>query len=741
MTSQRMVSSAVGAIVAICGAGSLQAQQTDVSASGELTEVVVTAQRREENIQRAALAITAVSGDAIAQGGVTDVQQLSQLTAGLQVTPSGGPYTTFTVRSVSSLAGNAFSDPAVALNINGVYLATPTVVHGLFYDLDRVEVLKGPQGTLYGRNATAGAVNVISRRPQADFHASLGVDIGDYSRRNVNAMVNVPVTDTVAFRVAGQSINRDGYYSDGTSDDDAQAARGSLLLTPTDALSVLLTADYAHLGGHGPGASVRKACATGTCFVGDPWAGIGNSPTLYTSVGLPPQTKNTYDDSDFYGVAGNLDWDTDLGTVTVIGGYRKSKVRYVTTTTSWQLRERQDPSQYSLETRLASKSGSPLQYVVGAFYLNTQMHALANGENATRRNFSDQHTNLDGWVGAAFSQLTYSLTDTFRATGGLRYTHEEKSSNSMRYTVNTVGPDPVIPNPPVGTPANIVIGSQSWDKVNWKAGVEFDAAPRSLLYANVSTGFKAGGFFYGPPGANTYQPERVLSYVLGSKNRFLDNRLQLNAEAFYLDYKDQQVSFVKLIGVASTFVTENAGASHAQGIEVEAEFLATDSTRLGLQGQYLDSKYDRFSYVTPAPLPSTTACVQAPSAGQFVIDCSGRRTPRSGEWTALANVEQTIHLSNGARLVGEADARYESGFEGDVNYIPQTRTYPTTRYDLSLSYLAANDRLAVKAYVDNVSDEKTISTITLSNAYAVNGIVAAPLQPPRTYGVRATVNW
>ncbi len=745
MSSERLVNRPAIALAAICCAASLRAQEAadppaDPSAM-ELNEVVVTAQRREENIQRAALAITAVNGDELQRGGVTDVQQLSQLTAGLQVTPSGGPYTTFTVRSVSSLAGNAFSDPAVALNMDGVYLATPTTVHGLFYDLDRVEVLKGPQGTLYGRNATAGAVNVISHRPQHDFHAALGVDLGNYDRRNLNAMVNVPLSDTVAFRLAGQSVDRDGYFSDGTSDDNAQAVRASLLVNPADTVTLLLTADYSHLGGHGPGASVRKVCGTGTCFIGDPFTGIGNSGSLYTSVGLPAQTRDTFDDSDFYGVAANLDWDTSLGTVTMIGGYRKSDVRYVTTTTSWQLRERQHPSQFSFETRLASRSDSPLQYVVGAFYLDTAMKAHANGENASRRNFSDQHTDLDGWVAAAFSQLTWSLTDRLRATGGLRWTHEVKSSDSRRYTVNTVGPDPVIPDPPVGNPANVVTGSRTWNKLNWKAGFEFDAAGRSLLYANASTGFKAGGFFYGPPAANTYQPEKVLSYVLGSKNRFLDNRLQLNAEAFYLNYRDQQVSFVKLIGVSSTFVTENAGKSHAQGIEIESQFLATPTTRLGLQAQYLDSRYDSFSYLTPAPLPASTACTQTPSAGQFLIDCSGQPTPRSGKWTVMADIEQTFRLSNGARLVGEASARGESGFAGDVNYIPQTRTYGTTRYNLALSYLSASDRVAVKAYMDNVTGKKTISTLTLSNAYAVNGIVGAALQAPRTYGLRATVNW
>jgi outer membrane receptor protein involved in Fe transport len=293
-------------------------------------------------------------------------------------------------------------------------------------------------------------------------------------------------------------------------------------------------------------------------------------------------------------------------------GYREARVKYVTTTTGWQLRERQEPSQFSFETRLASSSDGPLQYVLGVFYLDTEQHAIANGENATRRNFSDQHTNLEGWVAAAFSQATYSITDTFRLTGGLRYTHEEKSSDSRRFVVNTVGPDPVIPDPPVGAPANILVGTRDWDKTNWRS---------------------------------------------------------------------------------------------------------------------------------PAPLPASTRCTQALSTGQFLIDCSGQPTLRSGEWTILASVEQSLRLSNGGSFVGELDARYESAFDGDVSYIPETRTDATTRLDVGLSYLDPDDRFTVKAYVSNVTDETTIASTTLSNAYAVTGIVAAPLQPPRTYGVRATVNF
>jgi iron complex outermembrane receptor protein len=176
-------------------------------------------------------------------------------------------------------------------------------------------------------------------------------------------------------------------------------------------------------------------------------------------------------------------------------------------------------------------------------------------------------------------------------------------------------------------------------------------------------------------------------------------------------------------------------------VEVETQFLATDTTRLGLQAQYLDSKYDRFSYLTIAPLPANTSCRQTPTAGQFQVDCSGRPTLRSGEWTGLASIEQMLNLANGGQLVGAADARYESAFDGDASYIPQTRTYSTTRLDLSFAYLAPNNRFSIKAYVDNVTNKVTIASVTLSNTYAVSGIVATPLQPPRTYGVRAQVNF
>jgi len=739
---------AMSAINAPAVAQEASAGESVANAGEGLGVIIVTAQRRAEDVQRAALSITAITGDSLQRQGVNNTEAIAQATVGLEVQPSSGPYTTFSIRSVSSLAGNAFADSTVAVNINGVYLATPTTFRGLYYDLDRVEVLKGPQGTLYGRNATAGAINIITRRPDFELGGYVAATVGNYDHFDFSGALNLPISDKVAFRVAGQSAKHDGYMSIGTSDEDVQAARATLLFEPNPDLSIQLTGDWSHEGGMGPGATLRGDCAplgkTGKngCFVADdPYTDVADLSSYYIAAGIAPQTNHPFLDSDYYGVGLNADLTTGIGTISLIAGYRKSDVNYVTTATSWQLREKQRPEQKSVELRLASAAGERFQYVVGGYLLDTEMHARANGENAPRRVFSDQHTNLSGWTGALFTQLTYGLTDTFRVTGGLRYTYEKKSSDSERFNIATVGPDPVIPAVPPGPPLTIVQGSQHWNKVNWKAGFEFDAGDASLIYANVSTGFKAGGFYYGPPGSDRYQPELVTSYVAGTKNRFFDNRLQLNAEAFYLDYTNQQVSFVKLVGPASTLVTENAGKSHIYGIEVESLFLPVDNTRIGLQVQYLKAKYDEFTYVTLAPPPASSDCRVTPGVPQSSVDCSGVVPLNSPKWTIKGDIEQTVPLANGGRIVGDASLRYEDHYQTDISFIPVGLGGGTARVNVGLSYIAPNDRFSIMAYVDNLTDVVTITAQTMSSSYFVFPYFGSRLLAPRTFGVRANFNF
>ena len=743
-----LVLAALGATPALAQTDTSPPDATSGDGQTGLEEIIVTAQRRDESIQKAALSIVAISGDDLRSHGVNNIDALARQTAGIEIQPSGGAYTTFTLRSVSSLSGNAFADPSVAVNLNGVYLATPTTFRGMFFDLGRVELLKGPQGTLYGRNATGGAINILPAKPEFTFGGNASADIGNYHHFDFSGALNVPLSDTVAFRVAGQHARHTGYMSLGTSDEDVNALRGSLLFQPSDALSILVTADWAHEGGMGVGATLRKACSAlgrqGTsCFVADPYTDVADLPSYYTSAGIAVQTRKPYVDSDYYGAGINVDWTTGIGTVSLVGGYRKADVAYSSTATSWQIIENQHPEQKSLELRLASPSDKRLGYVVGAYYLDTETHARANGESGASHNYSDQFTNLSGWTGALFTQLSYRVWDTFRVVGGIRYTHEKKSSDSRRYRLLGNGPDPVLPPTPTGNLVNAVIGSQDWNKVNWKAGFEFDAGPRSLIYGNASTGFKAGGFYYGPPGFTTYQPEKVVSYVLGSKNRFADNKIQLNLEAFYLDYTNQQISFVKLISGSSTLVTENAGKSHAYGLDLDSVFLVTSTTRLSLNAQWLRSKYDKFTYLSlGAPPAARTSCVVGvgtpPNAS---VDCTGLTTLRSPEFTVVGTIEQGIPLANGGRFVGEANVRYEDAYQTDVSYLPEGIANATTRVNLSFGYEAPKGAYSIKGYVDNVTDEVSVTATTQSNSYNVNQAFGARLLPPRTYGVRAQISF
>lgn len=697
-----------------------------------LGEIVVTAQRREENLQRAAVSVTALSGEELETRGVTTAQQLTQVAPALQVSPAAGPYTVITIRSVSNFGGNAFSDPAIAVNMAGVYLATPTAVQGLFYDLERVEVLKGPQGTLYGRNATGGAINILPRRAQiGDRSMDINLEVGNFARFATSGAINLPVGENGALRAAYQIVKHDGFFSDGTEDESGGAARLSFRYQPSDVVTVDLIGDYTHQGGRGGGATVVKRCGTDVCYYGDPWTSLSDQPAAYAP--LAPQSRNQFINSDYYGIAANVDVETGFGTLTMIPAYRKADISYNSTQAGFQILEHQEPEQLSMEARLASPAGQRLGWLIGGYYLNTNATARSNTESAAARTYSDQLIDTSGETAAAFGQLTFAVTPAFRLTGGLRYTWEEKSSDSERYTVRNVpGPDPVIPRVPVGPPAFVVDQSLSFQAVTWRAGVEFDAGSRSLLYANVGTGFKAGGFFLGPPGANTYDPEKVTAYTIGTKNRFFDNRLQVNAEAFLLDYKDQQLGYVKLVPPAVVLVTENIGQVRTKGVEVETELLVTQNTRIGLQAQWLDAKVRELIYNTIAPPATTSQC----SITGTLVNCGGLRALRSPEWVFAGTFEQRFPLANGDTITASLFSRYESGRELDISYIPETRAGASTRTDAVLTYVLDDAGLSISAFVNNIEDKTVISNATPNPSYSANGVVAVTLRAPRTFGLR-----
>jgi iron complex outermembrane recepter protein len=750
-------------------AGQSVAPAAESAGAAALEEIVVTAQRREENLQHAAIAVTAITGSLMSDANAIRVQDLTQLVPSLQVSTAAGPYPLFYLRGVGNFNGNAFSDAAIAFNVDGVYISRPSSTSGTFYDLDRIEVLKGPQGTLYGRNATGGAINVITNKPADELSGQATIDFGNYGAKNFNGVLNVPLSQTVAARLAVQSTQHDGYLSDGTDDDKGRAARLQVKFTPNDALSIDTSADYYHQGGKGPSSTVIES--NGSFVDGNPRIGNTSAPinalysqTFYFLAGntfgplldkalvVSPLPASVHQDNDFWGLSAAANWKTDAGTLTVIPAYRHGKLDYASTAPGFLIDQRETDKQASVEARFASNTNQPLTYLAGIYYLDEKIDGNAIYDQ--QYNQSTQAYDLSTKSYAAFGRLGYAISDTFRLTGGIRYTDDKKSMNGALNASAVICPGSFIP-PPFGPqfcfggvgqavvpslPIHIS-PSNSWKETTWRGGVEYDVTPASLLYATVETGFKAGGFFFSHD-APVYQPEKITAYSVGSKNRLLDNRLQLNAEVYYWLYKGQQISE---IGQDSTgtviFPTSNVGKSTLKGVELEGQYLITATTLFMADLELLDARYNDYVYTAPNfGVPPTTACPYTTLAGgKYQINCSGQIPPQSPKRSFNFGLQQTFPIGNSS-IVADARTHYQSATLTGLEFAAIEMQGSYWMSDATLGYHAPKDRWDVTGYVNNISN-RTVIQGTFPHPLAGFSLEAATLRPPRTYGVRLGVKF
>ncbi|WP_051768047.1 TonB-dependent receptor [Sphingobium sp. DC-2] len=730
-----------------------------------LDEIVVTAQRRSESLQRTALSVSAVNPEALSNAGVTTAANLTVAVPALQASNQGG-YTVFFIRGIGSSAVNAYAEPAVAFNLNGVYITRPNAVNGQFFDVERVEVLKGPQGTLYGRNATGGAINLITRSADpGEFNGYLSAQYGNFDELLFEGALNVPMGNDGALRLAFQTEDHDGYYRDGTDDAKTRAFRATLRANLTPDLSVKIVGDYSKLGGKGGGGAVLPLGTTPVRGgLGDPavtrlfQTALPNT-TVFPGAVTPLPIDQAKLDTKTGGVLAEFNWNTGVGTITFLPAWRSTKADNFNISSGFWWIDRIKQEQQSYELRLASNPGSRFTYLLGGYYFKENSSFDLRPDNQFL-GVPVQIGRLSTKSAAAFGQLGYSITDTLRLTGGARYTWEEKGmdgtfSNTLP-AVLTSGPNlnPIIlAYPP--TPDIITNGRNSFDDITWKAGVEWDAGPQSLVYANVGTGFKAGGFFFSSRN-NSYAPEKVTSFVAGTKNRFAGNRLQLNFEAYLTKYKDQQLAHLNYV-VGSTgnpvlgFPTENVGRSEIYGAEIEGKYQPTPNTLFSLQAQYTHARYKDFRFTTPdisalahlppGSIPPTTGCPSTLSNGLYTIDCSGFALLQVPEWTISGSVRQTFQLANGAEITAEVSSRFEDERYASDTLLPQTLIGSNTRTDANLTYRPARGGWSVTAYINNIENDDVVGNIFVHPAYPLFNLVTATLRPPRTYGVRARVEF
>jgi iron complex outermembrane receptor protein len=481
---------------------------------------------------------------------------------------------------------------------------------------------------------------------------------------------------------------------------------------------------------------------------------------------LPFQNIN-HEDNRYWGIAPTVEWTTSAGTLTVIPAYRDSKVDYTSFATGVMLREMSHDKQTSVEARFASNSDQRLRYVAGVFYLHDPDDVPRFDVNQQANAAFQQYT-TNTISRAAFANLTFAVAPEVRLSGGVRDTKDNKEfkgrtlANTIICTVQTpFGPScpnaGVLPYsqmsavPPVFFNPNGTIlllnpivddQSASYSKVTWRAGADWDVTDHNLLYASVETGFKSGGFFFSSD-YDVYKPETITAYTIGSKNRFLDNRLQANLELYYWKYKDQQISHLSTDSHHITiFPTENVGRATFKGFELDLQARPLLHTLLSADVQFNDGIYDRFVYHTPnnnGGVSNGTGCSNGAAPGTtYTVDCSGKQPPYAPRWTLSAGMQQTIPMPDSASLVGGARVHYQSQTLTALEFLPVEEQPGYSLWDFDLTYSTRNDRFYVGAYVNNAFDKTALS---FSFGTPFSAFMTATLQPPRTFGARAGVHF
>lgn len=699
-----------------------------------LGEIIVTAQRVKENVQKVPISISVISGQTLLNEGKNSVDQALRDVPAIQIqsSPQGGQ---IFIRGVGNNGDNNVVDSDVALMFDGVFSGRAETALSNAYDIDRVEVLRGPQGTLYGRNATGGVVNVQSADPTDKLGAGINLGTGNYDLLHADGYINIPASSTLSFRLAGMRETRDGYFSNGGVAADATGMRFKVLFKPSSNVTLLGTVDYLKQAGLGQ----TSVLAPGTAAT-DPIFGNVNNPSsnpwdTSASVPFPYSVKPDSQDYRFYTYSLKADIDLGWGVLTVLPAFVHSN-RWVDTkifapgpqTTTTTLED-----QYTLEARLASRPGAPVKWVTGIYVLKDENSQPLNTQTTDETYYLLTPTKQPTSSYAGFGQITYPVTSQLRLTGGLRFNIDKKSKNyGICTTSDQVTCDGIytLPN---------TTYSSKYNALTFKAGLEYDVAPASMVYAQVASGYKAGGYqLSNPPVA--YRPERLLAFEVGSKNRLFGNKLQLNFEGYYYRYNNYQVTTNFYVpytytlpaayctGACATgnqFVmgVTNAASGTNYGAEIEAKFQPTQNDRFDASVALVHATYGDLSLANPG-FPANGP--PGTGLGGDPYDVGGRPVASTAHRVLNLGYTHSIPLAGGVLdLHGQSrisTGYYDTIFEGD-----SAAWQPSfTRSDANLTFRSGENLWRIGVWVKNIENKAQIT-----NNFPFYRVM---ISDPRTFG-------
>ncbi len=718
-----------------------QAQAQAVAPEAQIAEVVVTAQRTASLASKTPVAMSALSGQQLDDAAIATPADLGARLPSLHIdgVPDG---LRITIRGVTNSDTTEKGDPSAAFMLDGIYIARPQAQTVSFFDLARIEVLRGPQGTLYGRNATAGVVNVISNAPGKTFEGALGLEVGNYASRKATAMLNVPVSDALALRAALDWNRHDSYLSNGQGtgyqlglDRDDLAARLSARLALGKSAVLLLRYDHSNMHNNSdsfvPASNFYSFGADGSPSWKD-----GSTSARLTNAFVPPNAplQQGTGHAVSSGLGAELDWDLGPLSLHYLGAHRAfdnaqlANFHYGITPAfalgvraSFDGRYRQD----SHEIRLATNGSGPLTAQAGVYYFREKTVDRYSFRDLELLGLTPYYVfPIDPALAlarAVFGQASYQLAPRWRATVGVRYSDDDKSRIGSTNFQQSSQFNPA-------TDLRILNAAElNTHKATWRLGAEYTPAPASMLFATVSTGYKSGGFNDGclagssalgiacpaaaavPASTLLYQPETLTSYEAGIKTRFWDNQASLNATAFYYDYANLQLSGVAVVQGAPRFVTTNAGEARVSGLELDGELSLGAADRLRYALTLLDAHYARYS-----------------PDGQ--VSWAGRDLDRAPGAAATLGYEHSFALASG-RLKAGLFTRSSAAYMISVpSQLRQYRVPARSESDLTLGYQPGQGNWSVHAHVKNVQDK--VSPI------AIDSFGMLVPSDPRTWGVR-----
>jgi iron complex outermembrane receptor protein len=772
------------AVLTLAASCAVQAQTTPAApvatVDGPIAEVFVTATKRSTSLQRTPVAITALNAAALDDAHVQTIADVVNLVPGFQATGQGDHgVITMTLRGVGNdSAKTEYADPEVATFIDGVYSPRPEGASALLFDLDAIEVLRGPQGTLWGRNSTVGAVNMQTVKPVLGSNSgNVEAGAGSYSRLGARGAVNVPLGETAALRIAFVHEQHDGYVdyqhlpisslasqraafiagggnpsafqpinpnlfvTSGPkySAQDQSAVRLSLLWHPVPAMTWNIA--YEKFADRGtPSMNLLQTPRAGTKL----WSTLADvAPTLERDTNsvrsridyvLAPDLSLSYI-AGWSRFSGNSTFDQDGGTQVPTSFATGATYQANNTVSS-------NYTNYSHEVELQSVGKKRVDWLVGLYYANEKndirfdipvFNGTQQGTVAWQGSFIQPKETVDST--AAFGQATWNVSDSLHLTGGARYTSDKRTNvGGNGYTWNY---DPAVPQVPVsgsidpripgqgyspGVPSND--GVYKGNKATWLARVSYDIDPQNMVYASLSTGYKSGGL---QDGGRPYAPEKLTNYEIGTKHSFLNGAIKWNNALFYEKFKDFQFSApVTNPDGSHTLVTNNAEGADIYGFESELAARLTPNDRLQVTLAWTRAKLGQLiggsnDYALPAcSIPGISTC----------LDVSGNRMPHAPSLSMQVQYQHVFHLADGARLTPRISTHYETASTLSVfNLAEGDRQKAYTRSDIGLRY-ARSRSWWVDAFVRNVSDNK-VKTSAM-NAF---GAWTAQYLPPRTVGI------